>query len=237
MESLVSALKDTPIPTILVIAGIFFLILAVADQIAGKVVIDPSRRKNAVAIGALLLVTGVALQFVPRSPSSPAVLGPGAPDAKHTATDSTPPSAAGPKSPELQSRQSTPANHGGDRPTVGPALNDSIATARRVEIPSTTHEKRKLVGDKRYFKFMTTDQPPEKIRVVFRDLNRGNDTYPTLIVFDPDEREIFNDWNVGSGNLVFVFSPKAAATYFILARQQEKHALVPAEYEIVIEAE
>jgi hypothetical protein len=233
METLVSALKHTPIPTIFVISGIFFLILAVADQIAGKVVIDPSRRRSAVVIGLFLLVVGVALQFVPRSRSSLAASSPGVSDSIPTGAGSPGSSTAGAKSSGPQLLRPGPAAH-----TGGAAFNDSIESAKSVEIPSTTHEKHKSVGDKQYFKFSTADQPPAKIRILLRDLDRSNDTYPALIVFDPDDREIFNDWSVGSGNLVFTFSLKTNATYFILARQREKSApRVPAEYDIVIEAE
>jgi hypothetical protein len=228
MESLVNALKDTPIPTILVLAGIFFLVLAVADQIAGKVVIDPSRRKNAVGIGSLLLVAGVVLQFVLKStPSSPAH-GPEAPDAKHTTADDTK-SVARPQVP-------TAASHSGEMSTVALAPNDSIAAAKNLEIPSIAHEKHKSISDKRYFKFTTAEQPSEKLRVLLRDLNRDSQTCPWLIVFDRDEREIFNNWDC-PGNQVFVFSPKPTATYFVLAKQNVNHATSPAEYDIAIAAE
>src|SRR2546423_281099 len=74
-----------------------------------KSVIDPSRRKNAVGIGSLLLVAGVVLQFVLKStPSSPAH-GPEAPDAKHTTADDTK-SVARPQVP-------TAASHSGEMST------------------------------------------------------------------------------------------------------------------------
>jgi hypothetical protein len=43
MESAIAALKDTPIPTILVIAGIVFLLLAIAGQLAGRIAVPPER--------------------------------------------------------------------------------------------------------------------------------------------------------------------------------------------------
>lgn len=39
MESVVAALKDMPIPTILVIAGIVFLLLPIAGQLAGRIAV------------------------------------------------------------------------------------------------------------------------------------------------------------------------------------------------------
>jgi hypothetical protein len=61
MESMITALKDTPIPTILVIAGIAFLLLSTVDQLAGRISVPPEQRRQAKIIGCLLLVVGVAL--------------------------------------------------------------------------------------------------------------------------------------------------------------------------------
>jgi hypothetical protein len=51
MESIIGALKDTPIPTILVVAGIVFLVLAVAGQLAGRIVVVPERQRWAALTG------------------------------------------------------------------------------------------------------------------------------------------------------------------------------------------
>jgi hypothetical protein len=51
MESVLTALKDTPIPTILVVAGIAFLLLAIAGQLAGRIVVAPERQRWAAFIG------------------------------------------------------------------------------------------------------------------------------------------------------------------------------------------
>jgi hypothetical protein len=65
MESVVAALKDTPIPTILVIAGITFLLLAIAGQVAGRIAVAPERQRWAALIGGGLLTIGLALHIVP----------------------------------------------------------------------------------------------------------------------------------------------------------------------------
>jgi hypothetical protein len=65
MEDVLSTLADTPIPTILVISGVIFLVLAISDQIAGKISVNPGARKYAALIGGILVVTGIALYLVP----------------------------------------------------------------------------------------------------------------------------------------------------------------------------
>jgi hypothetical protein len=59
--------KDTPIPTILVVSGILFLLLSVADQFAGKISINPARQRLAVVIGSVLIVLGIGLYILPRA--------------------------------------------------------------------------------------------------------------------------------------------------------------------------
>ena len=67
----ITALKDTPIPNVLVLGGLAFLLLAVAGQVAGKIDVPPARQKWAALIGTLLLVSGVILYLIPSSPPSP----------------------------------------------------------------------------------------------------------------------------------------------------------------------
>jgi hypothetical protein len=65
MESVIKALKDTPIPTIMVVAGIVFLLLSIAGQLAGRITVPPERQRQATIIGCLLVMVGVALHVVP----------------------------------------------------------------------------------------------------------------------------------------------------------------------------
>jgi hypothetical protein len=73
MENIIAALKDTPLPTILVVAGIAFLLLAVAGQLAGRIVVAPERQRWAAVIGGGLLALGVVLHVVPQDQVKPSV--------------------------------------------------------------------------------------------------------------------------------------------------------------------
>jgi hypothetical protein len=68
MDGIVAVLKDTPIPTILVVSGIVFLFLALAGQIAGKLEVPPERQKWSALAGAVLLTAGLLLYISPSRP-------------------------------------------------------------------------------------------------------------------------------------------------------------------------
>jgi hypothetical protein len=131
MESVVAALKDTPIPTILVIAGIAFLLLSIAGQLAGRIAVAPERQRWAAVIGGVLLIAGIALYVVPQ--------------AKVTLSEPTPPSQPPPKEPSrqpsptpspIQPLPSTPELTLGD-PTLGviPSLDVRVTELRFFEGP------------------------------------------------------------------------------------------------------
>lgn len=79
-------LKDTPVPTILILAGIFFLLLAVAGGIAGKINILPGRQSISLGIGVILLVAGIIIYLVPASaaPAAPNITSTPAPTSTST---------------------------------------------------------------------------------------------------------------------------------------------------------
>ena len=54
-------LSETHVPTILVVAGIFFLFLALGGQFGAKLVTDRVKPKSAGILGAVLLLSGVAI--------------------------------------------------------------------------------------------------------------------------------------------------------------------------------
>jgi hypothetical protein len=63
MVSLIEILANSSLPVIFVVAGIGFLLLALAGRIAGQVEIHPDQRKWAVSVGALFILMGVILSF------------------------------------------------------------------------------------------------------------------------------------------------------------------------------
>jgi uncharacterized protein YecT (DUF1311 family) len=67
VNDLINTLSHTPLPTILVVAGIVFWILAVAGSVAGKITVEPGKQKAAGLVGTAFIVLGVILLFAPGS--------------------------------------------------------------------------------------------------------------------------------------------------------------------------
>lgn len=79
MDDLLGAIKGTPLPTVLVVAGIVFWVLAIAGSIAGKIRVRPGRQRAAELVGTVLIVLGLLLYVAPikqQRPSSTLVNAP-----------------------------------------------------------------------------------------------------------------------------------------------------------------
>jgi uncharacterized protein YecT (DUF1311 family) len=92
VSDILTAISHTPLPTILVLAGIGFWILAVAGSLAGKITVQPGMQKTAGAVGTTFLVLGVILLFY-------------APD--HTANQSGPEATLKPQQPTAPATELT----------------------------------------------------------------------------------------------------------------------------------
>ena len=64
MAELLGAVQDTPIPNLLVLAGIVFIFLAIAGGLTDKVTVPKDRQRLIGGIGAVLLVTGIGLHVL-----------------------------------------------------------------------------------------------------------------------------------------------------------------------------
>lgn len=63
MDNIINALKDTPLPTILVWAGLFFLLIAFVTKIGGIIEVAPDQKKFSIFIGLFLLIFGIVLSL------------------------------------------------------------------------------------------------------------------------------------------------------------------------------
>jgi hypothetical protein len=68
-----TTLRDTPLPTILGVGGILFLLLALVSHIGTFVTMPAQRQKAAAITGAVLLILSVGLYLVPSSPKAQVV--------------------------------------------------------------------------------------------------------------------------------------------------------------------
>jgi len=60
-----TGLKDTPIPTILLVAGVFIQTYSIVTQISGKIKVSSKRQNISIAIGIVLLLFGISLYLFP----------------------------------------------------------------------------------------------------------------------------------------------------------------------------
>src|SRR6266540_2493332 len=65
MIELLKTLRDTPVPSILVIGGIVFLLLAFVRKAGTAIEPEPSQRGWTILTGVILLLSGVSLYLVP----------------------------------------------------------------------------------------------------------------------------------------------------------------------------
>ena len=68
MLELLTQLSNTPVPNVLVIAGIVFLLLAVAGKVGANLSVPPNRQKTAALVGTILLISGIAIFMAPPGP-------------------------------------------------------------------------------------------------------------------------------------------------------------------------
>lgn len=68
---LLGAIKDTPLPTVFVVAGIVFWLLAIAGSVAGKITVRPEHQMTAGILGSILLISGLVLAYLPAPQSRP----------------------------------------------------------------------------------------------------------------------------------------------------------------------
>ena len=105
MNELLSTLSHTPLPTILVVAGIMFWILAIAGSVAGKITVEPGKQKTAGLVGTAFIVLGLILIFAP----GPANRSEPTATAKTTQTPEPPPAqTTGPPTVEKKAELSPP---------------------------------------------------------------------------------------------------------------------------------
>lgn len=69
METLIKAIQSTPIPTILIVAGLFIIILAFVTKIGGIIEVSPEQKRWAIPTGLLLLSIGLVLNFSTPTPT------------------------------------------------------------------------------------------------------------------------------------------------------------------------
>lgn len=67
---IINAIKDTPAPVLMIVAGLFFLTLGFVNKIGGIIEVSSEQRKWTIPIGLFVLIIGLIINSFP-SPSPP----------------------------------------------------------------------------------------------------------------------------------------------------------------------
>ncbi|MBW4536176.1 MAG: hypothetical protein KME09_19755 [Pleurocapsa minor HA4230-MV1] len=72
MGDFLTAIKDTPIPTILILVGLFIIVLAFVVKIGGVIEVSSEQRRWAIPVGLFVLIIGLVLNLSPvgKTPAS-----------------------------------------------------------------------------------------------------------------------------------------------------------------------
>lgn len=65
MIEAIKALNEENIPVIIIVAGILFMLLSVAERVSGHLSVPPSRKKQALYLGLILFVVGIGMYSAP----------------------------------------------------------------------------------------------------------------------------------------------------------------------------
>ena len=67
MDTVIATIQKTPLPTILILAGLFFILLGFVTKIGGIIEVSTEQKRLAIPIGLLVLIIGLLLTFIPSS--------------------------------------------------------------------------------------------------------------------------------------------------------------------------
>jgi hypothetical protein len=235
MESVIAALKDTPIPTILVIAGIAFLLLAIAGQLAGRIVVAPERQRWAAIIGGGLLAIGLGLHIVPQLQSEvtrPTRERPPTSQPSKPTAEKPPPQSLG-KPPSTQPLPSTPGSPASalieDKEPNNDITNAVLITeGATVQGPIETAEDRDI---------FTLHASSPKLRVILR--KRFN---AAVDVYDYVESLVTSSGQDGDKTVTFAFESTPGTIYYIVVKSslgawRLAHERYHGDYQLTVRSE
>jgi hypothetical protein len=211
MTSVWTALKETPIPTILVVAGIVFLLLSVAGQLAGRIAVAPERQRWAAAIGGGLFVIGVALHVVPQTKQRPSET-----EETSTSRPSTPPTKGPRPQPSDVSSSPPPSTPGSSiqAATEDKEPNNDITTATVITEGTTVRGLLETDQDQDFFRLNPSGY---KTGVRLR-ASSSSSFVPFVVVYDHVEKMLgmYPATFIQPATLSFESIP--GSTYYIAVR-------------------
>ncbi|MBI3005296.1 MAG: hypothetical protein HYY49_07745 [Ignavibacteriales bacterium] len=127
---LLSGLSNTPLPTILCVAGVLFLLLSISGGLTGKITVPYTKQTTSAIIGGVLLTVGIAIYLVPKK--SPEVSTVSSTTAENTKNDQTPPQ--------------KDADNGTSTTTIEPLSKTQNEQQKTVAVIHTPKKSSKILG-------------------------------------------------------------------------------------------
>ena len=93
METLIQTILKIPLPTMLIVAGLFIIVLAFVSKIGGIVEVSPEQKRWTIPTGLLVLTIGLVLNFAtnPQTATQPTTPPTPQPTTQTQTTPTTPP--------------------------------------------------------------------------------------------------------------------------------------------------
>ena len=127
MEAAIKAIQETPVPTMLIVAGLFFILLGFISKLGGMIEVSSEQKKFTIPIGLLVLTIGLVLYFDPSLDS----VSPGSSSGVPLTSEPTPtPTLSSPvsnSSEEISAAEPTPT------PALSPSASETFPISNEVD--------------------------------------------------------------------------------------------------------
>lgn len=127
MEAAIKAIQETPVPTMLIVAGLFFILLGFISKLGGMIEVSSEQKKFTIPIGLLVLTIGLVLYFDPSLDS----VSPGSSSGVPLTSELTPtPTLSSPvsnSSEEISAAEPTPT------PALSPSASETFPISNEVD--------------------------------------------------------------------------------------------------------
>lgn len=221
MDEFFKAVFKAPAATLFIVAGVFFLLIAVVGRISGKIEPDAKGRIASGVLGSIFVVMGVTMnltQGVPQMPVVPAI------PPQQTEHDQAAeiPRLPADRETEVASKASDSAPN-----TKEKESNDHVPAANLIAEGTNVRGSIRKAVDRDFFKIKISSN---KTRLILRKTFDA-----TVVVYDSVEETIVDAYAYGYETLSFPFKSQAGSYYYVEVNSLDHHGR--GDYELLVQKE